>query len=226
MNVAVRGDADVADPAAAGVSLVSAAAASVDALVVDEDTLRSVAGDTPDVPVLLVGDGRHCIAPSALGDALAALAEDEARIETHPVFRVRRDDDVVARFLREVVLVTAVPASISEYAVTGGGTGGSVRADGLVVATPIGSDGYAAAAGGPALDAGTGVGVVPIAPFSTSAEAAVVGFDVDLGISVERDGDIALFVDGARHGSVGVDTDLRIERADSVGVVSARTENF
>jgi len=232
VNVAVRGDdrgvQGVLDDA--GVALVAEGGdRCIDAvLAVDEAGLRSVAADPPDAPVLHVTEdgGRGAVAPSALGDALATVDAGEGRVDPHPVLRVRRDGATVGRVLREVVLVTATPASISEYAVAGDGTDTSVRADGVVVATPVGSDGYAAAAGGPTLEATTGVVVVPVAPFSTSADVTVVDPDAGLSLSVVREGEIALFLDGVRHGAVGVGADLRIERAGSVALVSTRTENF
>jgi NAD+ kinase len=232
VNVAARGDDHT----------VRAALGAADAAVVPEDGdrsvdtvlavgeagLRSVAADVPDAPVLPVVDdgGRHTVDRPALDDALAAVADGDHRVGTHPVLGVRRDGAPVGRLLRDAVLVTATPASISEYGFDGGETTASVRADGLVVATPIGSDGYAASAGGPTLDTTAGVAVVPVSPFSMTATATVADPDAGLVLSVERDGDVALFLDGVRHGSVGVDTDLRIERAGSVGLVSIRTENF
>jgi NAD+ kinase len=226
VNVALRGDGtDVAAALdRADASVVAEGAARVDAVVaVGEAGLRSVAADVPDAPVLAVAEGRYAVPRSTVDDALAALAAGEARIDAHPLLGVCRDGATVARAVRDVVLVTAAPASISEYAV---GDDESVRADGVVVATPAGSDGYAAAAGGPVLDPDTGVVVVPIAPFSTSAAATVVDVGVGLPLSVEREGEIALFVDGVRHGSVDTDTEMRIERAGSVDLVSTGTENF
>jgi NAD+ kinase len=103
----------------------------------------------------------------------------------------------------------------------------SVRADGVVVATPVGSDGYAAAAGGPVLDAGTGVAVVPIAPFSTAATTHVADPGDGLAVSVERRGEVAVYLDGVRRGAVDVDADLRIDRDGTLDVlVPTGTEKF
>jgi NAD+ kinase len=134
---------------------------------------------------------------------------------------VRRDGGLVSRALRDVALVTAAPASISEYAVVAGETTvASVRADGVVVATPLGSDGYAAAAGGAVLEVGTGLTVVPISPFSTASVAHVVDQARGISISVERDGEVALYVDGVRDGSLDVDDSLHVACVDSVDVVT------
>lgn len=228
MNVAVRGDDGTVATAAgvAGASLVAEDGdRPVDAVVaVGDAAVRSVVTDPPDAPVLPVthAGGRHRIARPDLASALAALIAGDGRYESHPVLGVRRDGAVVARALRDVALVTDAPASISEYAVTAGGTHlDSVRADGIVVATPLGSDGYAAAAGGAVLEAGSGAAVVPIAPFSTAPSRRVVDPDAGLDLSVEREGAVGLFVDGVRRDTVDAGATLRIERTGSVEVATA-----
>jgi NAD+ kinase len=87
----------------------------------------------------------------------------------------------------------------------------------VVVATPAGSVGYAADAGGPALYPGTGaLGVVPVAPFVTDAHHWVVRDD-RVAVTVEREEPTALVVDGRRRrlapagGTVTVAADGRLE---------------
>ncbi|MFD1594955.1 ATP-NAD kinase, partial [Haloplanus litoreus] len=200
---------------------------AVDAVVgVGDDAIRSTVADSPDAPVLPVtaDGGRHLVARDTLDGALATLVAGDGTRWSHPVVGVHRDGSVVARAVKDVALVTAAPASISEYALRAGATRlGSVRADGIVVATPMGSDGYAAAAGGPVLEAGAGLSVVPVAPFSTSPDVRVVDPEAGLGLSVEREGEVALFVDGIRYGSADVGTDVRIERAGVLDVVTPDT---
>jgi NAD+ kinase len=227
VNVAVRGgdDAVAAAVGVSGASLVPEdGTRPVDAVVVvGVDAIRSAVSDPPDAPILpvTVDGGRHLVARDTLDGALATLVAGDGTRRSHSVVGVRRDGRVVARAARDVALVTAAPASISEFAITAGDRGlESVRADGVVVATPLGSDGYAAAAGGPVLEAGTGLSVVPVAPFSTAPEVRVVDPAAGLGLSVEREGDVALFVDGVRHGTVGAGTGVRIERVGTLDVVA------
>jgi NAD+ kinase len=232
VTVAIRGgDAD--DAAAVGVG---------GATLVDEDTdpdvvvtvgdaaIRSAVADPPAAPLLPTtpDGGRHAVARDALDAAVAAVVAGDHRVATHPVLGLSHDGDAVARAIRDVTLVTDGPASISEYALTVGDDRlGSVRADGIVVATPLGSDGYAAAAGGAVLEAGAGIAVVPVAPFSTAATTRVVDPGAPLTCSVEREGAVALVADGVRRGVVDRGADLRIERAGSLDVVTpTRTENF
>nr|WP_231736957.1 hypothetical protein [Halobacterium sp. CBA1126] len=99
------------------------------------------------------------------------------------------------------MVVTDEPARISEYAVeTRGRSVDEVRADGVVVATPAGSHGYAADAGGPLLSADAdALAVVPVAPFRVERVQWVV--DAPAAVTVVREeADVALFVDGRAHG--------------------------
>ncbi|WP_251344002.1 ATP-NAD kinase [Haloplanus halophilus] len=227
VNVAVRG-ADETAAGSVGVAGASAVAEDgdrpVDAVVaVGDDAIRSTVTDPPAAPVLPVTaeGGRHLVARAELDGALASLVAGDGGREAHPVVGVHRDGRVVARAVRDVALVTAAPASISEYGLAAGGTDlGSIRADGVVVATPMGSDGYAAAAGGAVLEAGTGLAVAPIAPFSTSPDRHVVDAAAGLGLSVEREGAVALFADGVRRATVDAGTDLRVERVGSLDVLT------
>jgi NAD+ kinase len=228
VNVAVRGGDD--DSAAVGVGGATVVAEDADpdvVVAVGDDAIRSAVADPPDAPLLPVTaeGGRHLVARDSLDAAVAAVAAGDRRVDAHPILGL--GDDAV-RALRDVTLVTDAPASISEYAVAVGDERlRSVRADGVVVATPMGSDGYAAAAGGSVLEAGAGVAVVPIAPFSTAAERRVVDPTTPLTVSVEREGAVAVVVDGVRHRTVDRGTDLRIGRVDTLDVVTpTRTENF
>jgi len=234
VNVAVRGgtDDDSAAIAVGGGSVVDEDDDHETLVAVGDDAIRSLTTEPPSAPVLPVTAeaGRHRVARDDLDAAVAALAAGDRRVDAHPVLGLSHEGSAIARALRDVTFVTDAPASISEYAVaTGEERLGSVRADGFVVATPLGSDGYASVAGGAVLEAGTGVTVVPIAPFSTETETYVVdpAPDAPLSVSVERDGAVALVADGVRYGAVDRGADLRVERVDTVDLVLPnRTENF
>lgn len=231
MNVAVRDGDDDTAAVGGGATVVTEDDDPAVVIAVGDDAIRSAVTDPPDAPLLPVTaeGGRHLVARDSLDSAVAAVAAGDRRVDTHPILGLglgHSDDD--ARALRDVTLVTDAPASISEYAVAVGDEHlESVRADGIVVATPLGSDGYAAAAGGAILEPGAGAAVVPIAPFSTTAARRVVDPTTPLTVSVEREGTVAVVVDGVRHRTVDRGADLRIERVDTLDVVTpTRTENF
>lgn len=232
MNVAVRGgdDDDVAALAVGSATVVDEADDPAVVVAIGDEAIRSSVADSPEAPLLPVTEdgGRHLVARDALDAAIAAVVDGDRRVAAHPILGLHHDGDAVAHALRDVTLVTDAPASISEYAVTVGDERlGSVRADGFVVATPLGSDGYAAAAGGAVLEAGAGVAVVPIAPFSTATETRVADLDVPLTLTVEREGAVALVVDGVRRRVVDRGADLRIDRVGSLDVMApTRTEKF
>lgn len=73
------------------------------------------------------------------------------------------------------------------------------KADGLIVATPMGSTAYNLAAGGPIVDAGTNTLVItPICPHSLTHRPVVTGADGPIGITLTGpfDCDATLSVDG------------------------------
>lgn len=195
-RVAVRGDDDVATAVAdAGPEIVDDEPDAV--VAVGEAAFLDAALSGDGAPVLPVtpGGGHHAVPRRRVGEAAASLAGGAGRRVAHRLLDVAVDGDHVARAVLDVTLMTSEPARISEYAVlVDGERVDEVRSDGIVVATPAGTDGYANAAGGPVLAPGAGLSVVPVAPFETDSESWVVPDAVTL--SVERDeGDVTLFAD-------------------------------
>lgn len=217
-RVAVRGPTD---PVAGAARVVDA---DPDAVVaVGEAALRSLAADPPAVPVLAVHDegGPLAVAPD---DAAATLSRSLAR-RSHPVLGVSLDGTPVGRALLDVALVTSDAARISEYGVRAAGRRlGAFRADGVVAATPLGSAGYARAAGGPVVVSTDGLAVVPVAEFATARGAWVA--DPPLVCTVERDEvPVSLVVDGDRVGAVSPGAPVRVTAADRVDLLAPGAES-
>ena len=154
-------------------------------------------------PVLPVGGESLPIGPAAdeLDAAADTLLSSDPDVVRHPVLAVSGDRHR-GRAVLDATLVTSEPARISEYAITTEGRPvDRFRADGVVVATPLGSGGYASAVGGPLLGPGTGLAVVPISPFETQRDCWVVDGPAEL--SVERDdSEVSLIVDDEEVGHV------------------------
>ena len=187
---------------------------------VGDEAIRDAAVNAPDEVVIPVAKRRLAFDPGDAADALRRLLDGSLSDEpigrvAHPVLAVD-DGTTSARAAFDVALVTGEPARISEFAVAfARGRDESVRADGVVVATPLGSDGYANAVGGPLVEPGSGLSVAPIAPFSTHTETWVAGPSVQL--TVEREDEpIALTVDGDRRGVVEPHRPVEIEAVDRV----------
>ncbi|WP_435072972.1 ATP-NAD kinase [Halorubrum sp. HHNYT27] len=208
---------------------------AADAIVaIGDDALRDVLVDVPDVPVIPVGSRwiavddvdaerrvRRLLDGALRDDERGSDSPDDAvRRTTHPILTVDSGSGEPRRAVFDVALVTAEPARISEFAVDFvGGDEAAFRADGVVVATPLGSDGYANAAGGPVVEPGGGLSVASIAPFSTRTDAWVAA--EGLSLSVERETEsVALVVDGRECETVTPHRPVSIEAADSVTLVT------
>ena len=131
---------------------------------------------------------------SAAADTVGLLAaRDRIPTVTHRPLSLSASDDT-ATAVCDCALLTTEPARISEYRITTNGRSlATFRADGVVVATPLGSGGYNHAAGGPRLAPETGVAVTPVAPFATRADDWVCS--PPLSVTVERDDDVTVYAD-------------------------------
>lgn len=152
------------------------------------------------VPVLPVGLGRGLpsVPPTNVSDVVDRLRSGTYGTAEHHLLGVEVDGDPAGTAVFDAMLVRSEPGRISEYRVAAGELRSRFRADGVVVATPAGSHGYAHAAGGPRLGLDTGaVAVVPVAAFGLGAPNWVLDPGDGLEVRVERDeGDVSLLVDG------------------------------
>uniref|UniRef100_UPI003F5583D0 ATP-NAD kinase n=1 Tax=Halosimplex halobium TaxID=3396618 RepID=UPI003F5583D0 len=199
---------------------------------VGEPALLAVARAGTDAPVLPVDAGAGvCSVPrAAVADGIADLVAGDYERASHPLVDVRVADRTRATALLDLMLVSAEPAQISEYTVERGDDRvARFRADGVVVATPAGSSGYASDAGGPVLAPDTdAVTVVPVAPFETDIDHWVLPPD-GLGVTVERDETaVHLLADDRVVGPVEPDEPVSVVPAGaiSVAVVAAGRSPF
>ena len=196
----VSGDAVVGDPVVG-----DAALADADVVVaLGEDALLDAVAADVDAPVLPVGAGKEYggVPREGLQRALTALADGDNETLDRPTLAVNAPGGEY-RVFADTTLVTAVPSKISEFAVRAGGERvDEVRADGVVAATPVGSHGYAAAAGGPLLQAGAdAVAIVPIAPFRVERVTWVLDPPVEFTVTRDESA-VSLFTDGRERGGV------------------------
>jgi len=160
------------------------------AVAVGDTAFARLARSAPTLPVLPVDvdGGFRSVATESAAAAIDTVLAGDAETQSYPVLRVEYDGERVASAVADVSLLTAEVAHISEYAVASGDSHvGQFRADGVVVATPAGSTGYAHRLGCPLVAPGTSVGpVAPIAPFATNPDHWVLPLE-DLRLTVERD---------------------------------------
>lgn len=195
-------------------------------VVVGEGALLELAAHapTPDQPVLPVDIGdRIGVASAALDEiesAVAAFLAGQGTRRQVPILAAHEDGAEHARGLCDLMLVTLEQARISEYAVHDDGELVSrFRADGVVVATPAGSHGYAKSVGSPVLASETDVvSVVPIAPFTITADHWVLPTE-SVTLTVERDeAAVELLADDRRTGPVPATTPLSIAPVDTLSI--------
>jgi len=170
-------------------------------------------------PVVPVRNGEEPGDRTHVTSTIRALLDGTARRVPYPILSVEADGATAGKAVFDVAFVTDEPARISEYAVEiTEDRHESFRADGVAIATPLGSEGYANAAGGPVIGPGAGLAVVPIAPFTTRRDTWVVSDGVTL--SVERESEaVSLVVDGSRREVVVPGQSIRVGIADRVDVV-------
>lgn len=190
-------------------------------------SLRACALADADLPVVPVATGasRHTVPRRALAGAMAAVRDGEAVTRAHPVLGLAIDDELVGRAALDATLMTASPAKISEYAVGCEGEAlGTVRSDGVVVATPVGSGAYARSAGGPVVGHGAGLALVPVAPFTTRSTPWVV--DGAVTVSVERDDSaVTLFADDRSVRTLRAGETVSVDVAGAVTLSHVRAEH-
>ncbi|MFC4437142.1 MULTISPECIES: NAD(+)/NADH kinase [Natrialbaceae] len=182
-------------------------------VVAGEAALSDVARNGTGTPVLPVGDvdGLESVPVDRLPEALEVALAGDARTRARPVLGVELEG-ATYRALFDATLVTDEPARISEYSVRSGGDPvDSFRADGVVVATPAGTEGYASAVNAPSLSASVdAVAVAPIGPFATRTQRWVLPDDA-VELAVERDeGAVTLVVDGRSVGTAPVGSPVGI----------------
>lgn len=197
-------------------SLASLADARPDALLIEGDEGVSAAVRAGlDVPLLPLetSPGLEPIDRDSLSDALEGLVAGRGERVRRAGVAARIGGGAPTSGLFDVMVMTTEPATISEYEVVSGDRViAQYRADGIVVASPTGSSGYARSCGGPVLDPGLDAcAVVPISPYRTAGDHWVLEWD-DLAIRVARDeSDVTLFVDEQAVSTVSSDDPVTID---------------
>ncbi|WP_160133208.1 NAD(+)/NADH kinase [Halococcus salsus] len=206
--------------------LTGPAAIDAEAVVaVGDAALAELAAAGVSIPVLPV-ETRLDSPGDPLETGVERLLAGTGDLREYPVLRVETPvGDGYALF--EVALVADEPATISGFSVaTAAGADDAdplarFRADGVTVATPAGSRGYARAAGGPVVAAGTdAAAVVPVAPFSTDPDHWVVPLSA-VSVTVEREVDVAVTADGRPLGTVPPGTEVDLVRDGVLRVVAS-----
>ena len=170
------------------------------------------------IPILGVHMGRFGFIaethPADLYGNLEEILSGSMRVEERLMVRadiIRADKCVHSGFgLNDVSLKSKMTHMLSLKTRIAGAHFATYPADGLVVATPTGSTGYALSAGGPLIAPSVEAFVlVPICPHTLSARPLIVPSDENIEIEVETDGHEVMFaIDGVEP--VALETGDRI----------------
>lgn len=195
----------------------------LDAVVaVGEPALLAVVRAGPSVPVLPIdaGPGVQSVLGADVESAVAGLLDAPTTVE-RTLLSVDVAGEPVGPALFDVTLTTTEPAKISEYSVATGETAvANFRADGVVVATPAGSQGYARRADGPVVTPGLdAVVVAPIAPFAIDLDRWVLDLTDSVRVAVEREEvPVTLLVDDREIREVDSDDPVEIRPGESIAI--------
>ncbi|MFB6133173.1 MAG: ATP-NAD kinase [Halanaeroarchaeum sp.] len=201
-------------------------AGAADAMVVSgESTLLARLREGVDVPLLPVevGGGLDDVSADDLEAAVESYLAGECSIDERPQLVVAVDDDRYAA-LMDVMVVTEEAARISEFVVGNlvrdrTQTVDQVRADGVVVATSVGTPGYGTAAGGPVLGPETsGVAVVPIGPFRIEQKHWVLEPPISLTVARD-DAPVSLLIDDEEVGPVPPHESIELSWGDPISLI-------
>ncbi len=155
-----------------------------------------------DVPVIGVNLGTvgylTTVAPERIGVMLDAIAEGTLRVENRMTIAATTADGEVHTGINEVVLEKVMTQRLIEVEVTiNDHYFTRYRADGLIVATPLGSTAYSLSAGGPIVDPGLHAMILtPLAPHSLLSRSILLAGDAELLFRVSIDRDVRVNVDG------------------------------
>lgn len=175
------------------------------------------------VPMIGINQGRlgflTDVALSDMETTLAAMLEGDYLREERSLLACERmrDGQAIDRnlALNDVVVNRGVTGSMIECAVSiDGQFVYSMRADGLIIATPTGSTAYALSSQGPIVHpAVPAFALVPVAPHALTHRPIVVSEDATLLVTVLKGRESGLHCDGHAHFRLQEGDELRVTRA-------------
>ncbi|CAC11761.1 conserved hypothetical protein [Thermoplasma acidophilum] len=160
-----------------------------------------------------------------VGSAIFKLIKGQYRITESMKLKVEINGDRVEDCTNEAVVHTERIARIRQFKIyIDGHFLSTMKSDGIIVATPIGSSSYSSSAGGPLLlPTLKGMVISYLAPYSSRLKPVVVTSDSTVEIKIAgRDQECILILDGQREYTVRSGDTVRISRSEN----SARFLSF
>lgn len=181
----------------------------------DGTVLRTI--NKCDIPVLGVNMGKlGFLSEVEIGEvekSIYKLVRGEYKIEESERIKVIVNGEEVQHCTNEVVIHTNRVSKIRKFGLYVNSTFiDNIAADGVIVATPIGSTSYAYSTGGPILSPKINAMVVSyIAPFNVKIRPMVVSQDEEITVNLRgKNQDCILIFDGHTEYPVSSDDDIRV----------------
>ncbi|PYB68620.1 NAD(+) kinase [Thermoplasma sp. Kam2015] len=153
-----------------------------------------------------------------VGPAVFKLLKGEYKISENMKLRVEINGERVEDCTNEAVVHTERIARIRQFKIyIDGHFLSTMKADGIIVATPIGSSSYSSSAGGPLLlPTLKGMVISYLAPYSSRLKPVVVPSDSKVEIKIAgKDQECILILDGQREYKVKSGDTVRISRSEN-----------
>lgn len=171
------------------------------------------------VPVLGVNLGRVGymaeVSPAEAESELRSLLDGSAELVKRMMLQVTLPDGRVTRVLNDVVIHWGVLARLIDLGVRMGNSREiEVRADGLIVCTPIGSSAYSYAANGPLVHPEIeAILLTPICPYSGLQRTLAIPADLETELVLRRGEELTLTLDGRSTVKLEPGQSIRIVRS-------------
>lgn len=171
------------------------------------------------VPVLGVNLGRVGfmaeIAPEEALEEIELALEGRSSLGKRMMLAVTAPDHKIRKSLNEVVIHWSGIARIIDLGIrVGSGRDMELRADGLIISTPIGSSAYSYAAGGPLVHPDVeGILLTPICPYSGLKRPLLVPPDFPIQLTLSKGENFTMTIDGHTHISMSQGSSIIIEKA-------------
>ena len=206
---------DDLDPLPGGVDLVVGVGG-------DGTLLKAVSLAHPlDLPVIGVNLGTvgylTDVGPDMVGEMLDGVASGEVTEFHRMTLTALLEDGRSFHAINDVVLEKVMSQRLVQITVQINGRHFTTyRADGLIVATPLGSTAYSLSAGGPVLDPGLeAIILTPVAPHSLLSRSIVLSADTELTFTVPIERDVRINLDGREAAVIGHGSTVSVVRGST-----------
>ena len=145
------------------------------------------------------------VSPNEIEEMLDALASGKVRKFNRMTLTAKMPDGTRFDAINDIVLEKVISQRLVQLAVAINDTPFvTFRADGLIVATPLGSTAYSLSAGGPILDPKLAALILtPVAPHRLLSRSIVLDPDAIVKFTVGRDRPVRVNLDGREAGVIG-----------------------